>query len=182
MPKCNITLHAYNTPTTVGPFDVELALPFRETPQPDAPSREEVLDNNERFLSNEYIRCLILTVKAHHTISALEEVKHRLDRNSTVLFLQNGMGTIDDVNRVIWPDEELRPNYMIGVNSHGVYQTGPFEATHAGHGFIYLGILPRAPLADSTASNAAKSKGGKKSEEKFHWHESSRNILQSMTQ
>lgn len=41
-----------------------------------------------------FIRNLVVATKANHTISALERVKHRIDRQSTVLFTQNGMGKL----------------------------------------------------------------------------------------
>lgn len=96
-----------------------------------------------RFISRAPISQLIVTVKAHQTIPALLPLRHRLNPQSTVLFCQNGMGIIDEVCERIWPEEEDRPALMMGVNSHGVHATGPFSAVHAGHGVIYLGVLPR---------------------------------------
>ncbi|KAL1305974.1 hypothetical protein AAFC00_004110 [Neodothiora populina] len=101
---------------------------------PDAPPSDEPIHN------------LIVTVKAPHTISAIRPIKHRLLPTSTICFIQNGMGTIDDVNRALFPDPATRPNYMQGILNHGVNQasvTDPFTAIHAGHGTLALGILPR---------------------------------------
>ena len=47
---------------------------------------------NDSKTSAKFIRNIIVATKANHTISALESVKSRLDRQSTVLFTQNGMG------------------------------------------------------------------------------------------
>lgn len=96
--------------------------------------------------SKEPIHNLIVTVKAASTVSAIAAVAHRLTPDSTICFLQNGMGIIDDVNEALFPDPATRPNYIQGIVSHGVNTpmgSDPFFAIHAGHGTIALGILPR---------------------------------------
>ncbi|KAG4025909.1 hypothetical protein MFRU_048g00210 [Monilinia fructicola] len=82
---------------------------------------------------------LIVTTKAHKTVDALSMIKHRLSPTSTVLFIHNGMGVIEDLNTYVFPNAQDRPHYLFGVASHGVYQTGPFEAVLAGHGSITIG-------------------------------------------
>ena len=88
---------------------------------------------------------LMVSVKAPETVRAVKSVAHRLDRNSTILFLQNGMGIVDEVNAKVFPDEQTRPNYVVGVISHGVYSRGAFTIVHAGMGTTALGLLPRMP-------------------------------------
>jgi 2-dehydropantoate 2-reductase len=94
--------------------------------------------------STEPINSLIVTTKTHSILQALSAVKHRLHKESVILFLQNGMGTVEEVNREIFPDPETRPHYMLGINSHGLHVSGnvPFTTVHAGFGTIALGILP----------------------------------------
>jgi 2-dehydropantoate 2-reductase len=94
--------------------------------------------------STEPINSLILTTKTPAVLQALSAVKHRLHKESVILFLQNGMGTVEEVNKEIFPDPETRPHYMLGINSHGLRVTGnvPFTTVHAGFGTIALGILP----------------------------------------
>ncbi|KAK5113151.1 hypothetical protein LTR85_010969 [Meristemomyces frigidus] len=107
-------------------------------------------------MSNEPIHNLIVTTKAAFTIPALSAVKHRLSSNSTVCFLQNGMGIIDDVNKQLFPKEADRPNYVQGIITHGVNvppaaaERDPFFAVHAGHGTIALGLLPRSGIKQTT--------------------------------
>ncbi|MCJ1235974.1 hypothetical protein MMC14_003950 [Varicellaria rhodocarpa] len=91
------------------------------------------------------IRNLIVSAKAHSTVKALSTVASRLTRESTILFLQNGMGVLDEVNDQLFPDIETRPNYMIGVNTHGLNTQKPFVVTHAGIGTIAMGVSPRYP-------------------------------------
>lgn len=89
------------------------------------------------------IHNLIVCTNASQTVGALLNVAHRILPTSNILFMQNGMGIIDDVSREVFPDPAERPNYMQGIISHGVYSSGPFSATHAGHGTIQIGLLPR---------------------------------------
>jgi len=106
-----------------------------------------------KYWSDEPIRNLIIATKTVFTIPALLAVKHRITRESTICFLQNGMGVIDDVNKEIFPDESTRPNYVQGIISHGANvppakrETDPFYVVHAGHGTIALGAIPRQPLS-----------------------------------
>ena len=91
---------------------------------------------------------LVLAVKAIHTIPALLSIRTRLTRDSTIVFLQNGMGIIEQVNEKVFPDIEERPSYIIGLVSHGLTSFRPsnrFQVIHAGNGTIALGLLPRYP-------------------------------------
>ena len=143
----NVTIHG--SPSTTGPFDPELALPERKPdwrgtkPSANLLDRSQVEVKYSDYISNAPINHLIVTTKAHQTVKSLLPLKHRLSRDSTIVFLQNGCGTVEEVNDAVFPHVLERPNYMIGINSHGIYATGPSSAVHAGHGVIYLGILPR---------------------------------------
>ena len=134
------------TDSRVG-YDLELALPERR----DLHLGHHVARDSDKaswndYVSDEPIHNLVLSVKANSTISALSAIKHRLTPTSTILFLQNGMGVVEEVNTALFPDPTTRPNYMLGVNSHGVHSNSTFSVTHAGHGTIFLGLLPRVPL------------------------------------
>lgn len=89
------------------------------------------------------IRHLIISVKATQTVSALRPLQHRLSANSTILFLQNGCGMIDEVNDALFPDPQTRPSYIVGVISHGVTVEKPFHVTHRGFSALSLGLVPR---------------------------------------
>ncbi|BCS22917.1 ketopantoate reductase family protein [Aspergillus puulaauensis] len=91
----------------------------------------------------EPIECLIVTAKAPATVAALRSVQHRLTPESTVLFIQNGMGVIDAVNKKVFPEPTLRPHYMLGIVSHGLAQRQDrFHVTHTGVGTTILGPVP----------------------------------------
>ncbi|EKG11718.1 Ketopantoate reductase ApbA/PanE [Macrophomina phaseolina MS6] len=184
-------------------FDAELAMPnrrehskeieFKEDPartfDPELKRKRGTTPDGStapRGLGTEVtepIHHLIVTTKAPSTVSAISAVKHRLSPTSTICFLQNGMGVIDEVNKDLFPDEATRPNYMQGIISHGVHSSSPFSATHAGVGTIQLGILPRSPIEatpDADAS-AARSSNERSASSKSVWAPSSRYLLRTLT-
>lgn len=109
-----------------------------------APDPVHALDKQE-----EIIHHLIVSVKAPQTVKAIKAIAHRLTQDSSILFLQNGMGTVDEVNEKVFPNEKYRPTYIAGVVSHGLYSKRPFSVVHAGEGTIALGVLPRMPVGES---------------------------------
>lgn len=149
----------------------------------------------DKFISSEPIHNLIVTTKAPLTVTALSSVRHRLSSTSTICFLQNGMGIIDDVNKHLFPVEEERPNYVQGIISHGanvppeVAARDPFFAVHAGHGTIALGLLPRADSSSTSGEAAAAESAdapdanprGKRASKTQLWAPSARYLLRTLT-
>lgn len=125
------------------------------------------------------IHNLIVTVKAADTIGALLNVKHRLLPTSSILFLQNGMGIVDEVSREVFPDPEKRPNYMLGIISHGVHSQSHFTATHAGHGTIQIGLLPRDASPSSSLSPSPQPPPGQSFIDE-QWSVGSRYLLRTL--
>ncbi|KAK5131276.1 hypothetical protein LTR08_001181 [Meristemomyces frigidus] len=136
------------------------------TPRPDSdkPKPKTGPSPGDLFISNDPIHNLIVTTKAALTVSALSAIAHRLLPTSTICFLQNGMGILDDVNKELFPDEATRPNYVQGIITHGVNappeaaEIDPFFAVHAGHGTIALGLLPRAGVKLSTDADGRETR------------------------
>ncbi|SMY29818.1 unnamed protein product [Zymoseptoria tritici ST99CH_1A5] len=114
------------------------------------------------YVKDDMIHNLIVTTKTVTTVGALASVKHRLNRNSTICFLQNGMGVIDVVNEQVFPNEATRPTYVQGVINHGANtppekaESDPFYVIHAGHGTISLAILPREEPQPTPSDTAAE--------------------------
>ncbi|KAF1958627.1 hypothetical protein CC80DRAFT_441146 [Byssothecium circinans] len=149
-------------------FEAELAVPriryhgkeVQQATSEDEASERQAQSQQPRVLageSTELIHSLILCTKATMVLQALSAVKHRLHPESVILFLQNGMGTVEQVNKEIFPNPATRPHYMVGINSHGIHRTDDrFTTVHAGFGTISLGILPHerdresAPYAPET--------------------------------
>ena len=133
--------------------------PVEESPDEQAVKLGQEGINDED--SEEIIYNLIVSVKAPQTVKAIQRIAHRLTRGSTIMFLQNGMGILDEVNEQLFPDEEYRPTYVIGVVTHGLYSNGPFSVEHAGEGTIALGAMPRMlqnkPVENENLSEVAPS-------------------------
>jgi 2-dehydropantoate 2-reductase len=93
------------------------------------------------------IENLVVATKTTNTVKALSSVQHRLTNNSTVLFTQNGMGTVEEVTNAVFPNPSTRPRYLKSITSHGVYSLGPFRSVHAGLANITIGpaTLPGQP-------------------------------------
>jgi len=89
----------------------------------------------------ELIYNLIVTVKGHTTAAALSTVAHRLTSESTILFLQNGMGIVDEVNEKVFPDADVRPSYMVGFSTYQLRSAGQFGTSKFGIGTMALGSL-----------------------------------------
>ncbi|OAL05634.1 hypothetical protein IQ06DRAFT_265864 [Phaeosphaeriaceae sp. SRC1lsM3a] len=154
--------------------------------------------------STEPIRSLIICSKASFVLQGISSVKHRLNKDSVILFLQNGLGIAEEVSKEIFPDPETRPHYMIGINSHGLNNAtgGDFTTTHAGFGTISLGILPHeqdrdpnSPYEEDVRFTATKDSGPVQrtpptdelnpeypppSSAKFHWTTYERHLLRTI--
>lgn len=149
-----LTLVTDGDPETRDGYDAEIAIPriryhgkevglnasSAVSAGNDAAFGKEILEGE----STEPIRSLIICSKAPNVLQGLSSVKHRLDKHSVILFLQNGMGISEEVSKEIFPDPAARPHYMLGINSHGVNNASgeKFTTTHAGFGTMLLGILP----------------------------------------
>ena len=112
----------------------------------------DVEDISSPTSSDTPISNLIVATKTINTIPALTSVSHRLNSESTVLFTQNGMGTLDEANSQVFTDVSKRPNYLTSITSHGVFSLSPFSSVHAGLAFVSIG---RA-LQDPPPTNPSK--------------------------
>jgi ketopantoate reductase len=88
-------------------YDVELMAEYKK------PDPEE----HKHAISNEPIHHLLVITKAAYTVPNLIRVAHRLTRDSTVCFLQNGMGILEEVREKIFPDPSTAPHFMQGMKS-----------------------------------------------------------------
>ena len=89
------------------------------------------------------IHSLVVSVKAPATVEALSTIAHRLGRESTLLFVNDGMGILDELNQKLFTDPETRPRYMVGVSTHGLRTLSAFSSELYGIGTIGLGLLPQ---------------------------------------
>jgi 2-dehydropantoate 2-reductase len=103
------------------------------------------------------IENLIVTAKTTQTVSPLRPLRHRLTPQSNVLFVQNGCGTIDGVNMQLFSKSVERPNYTVGVISHGVTLHKSFHITHTGFAATSLGQVRRSTEYPTDGTEKASS-------------------------
>ena len=82
---------------------------------------------------------LIVATKAHDALSAVAGVKHALRPDTTIILLQNGMGSQQAV-------AEKYPEFAIiaACITDGAYRTEPGHVIHAGQGVSRIGALNAA--------------------------------------
>nr|POF05442.1 putative 2-dehydropantoate 2-reductase [Quercus suber] len=143
-----------------------------------------------KFYSDAPILNLVVATKAAVTIPGLIAIRHRLSRESTICFFQNGMGLIEEINKRVFPNEAERPSYIQGVLTHGVNvpketaRTDPFFAVHAGRGTIALGVLPRhgyQSLRTPADPEAKDVEYGQRPAADVEWTSTTRYMLRTLT-
>ena len=77
---------------------------------------------------------LLVTTKAYDVAPAVAAVRHRLDQQSQVLLLANGMGFAAEVAR-----EAPWLQLFHGTTTEGAWRIAPLHIRHAGHGTTRLG-------------------------------------------
>jgi 2-dehydropantoate 2-reductase len=90
------------------------------------------------------IKTLIVATDPGITLAALSKVVHRLRPDSTVCFVMLGMGIVEDVNKIFFPNPVDRPNYVLGTLTHTLQGTGRrFEVAEISPGILSCTKLPR---------------------------------------
>lgn len=173
------------------PHEAAQALKEQETSQEGLDEEEaepvEVYNEDGTLKEDDTIHNLLVTTKTPVTVAALAGIKHRLAPTSTICFLQNGMGIIEEVNKKLFPEEQDRPNYMQGIITHGVNvppgiaERNPFYAVHAGHGTIALSLLPSSAAKTSTTDLTHSPDREIHDTQSDLWANSSRYLLRTLT-
>jgi 2-dehydropantoate 2-reductase len=102
--------------------------------------------------SEDTIEHLIVCLKGPTVVSALASLRHRLTSKSSILFIHNGMGVIDEVNEQIFPNPDTRPQYLLGILSHGLTRLEEYKVDHAGLGTLSLGPYPDLSLTNPSTA------------------------------
>ena len=105
-------------------------------------STEQYAINYRSLEQLEPIDYLLLTVKSFQVETAIKAVREQLTTGCEIFLLQNGMGTLEKVTRLL--ANHIQPKQIHpGVNNHGVYlkesKTGMIEVIHAGEGNLVFG-------------------------------------------
>ncbi|KAF5021555.1 hypothetical protein F66182_6412 [Fusarium sp. NRRL 66182] len=126
-------------------FDIEW---WTET-EPDVGPVREVAEGQK-------LKNLIITTKASAALPQVDRVRGYLDRNSTVMFAQNGMSKL-------WPPHgplyvchryhsSHEPNFLACVTTHGVTSQGTFRSHHASQADVAVGsVLPNLASSNQPA-------------------------------
>lgn len=107
---------------------------------------------------------LVISVKTYQTVAALSPLIPAITPQTSILLLQNGMGSYESLCSVYWPDPALRPQFYVGITTHGVnslgtptaataaalntlrpqslHRLGNFTFTHASPGYINIAKVP----------------------------------------
>lgn len=88
----------------------------------------------ETASAHEPIQRLILACKAHAAAEAINSVRPRLAHNASVLLLQNGIGSQQEVAAML-PNADI----WVASSTEGAYMSGAFDCTHAGAGQTLIG-------------------------------------------
>lgn len=88
------------------------------------------------------IESLIITTKAHSTLSVVKRMLPRLSPASTIVLLQNGMGIYEELIREVFRNPETRPQFILASNTHGAWVKNFHQVVHTGIGDIRFGIVP----------------------------------------
>jgi 2-dehydropantoate 2-reductase len=81
------------------------------------------------------IDLIILTVKAHNTETAMNDMVPYIRDDTIVLSLQNGLDNIETIRRMMKKEGYI----LAGITSHGVMRADDGHIHHAGHGETVLG-------------------------------------------
>ncbi|HLR34305.1 MAG TPA: 2-dehydropantoate 2-reductase [Tissierellales bacterium] len=105
-----------------------------------------VKDNEERFIKNAkavvdsssigVVDLAIVFVKSTITDIAVEGNRSILGKNTIVLTLQNGLGNIEKINKVV-----DRSQIIVGTSANGASFIEPGKIRHSGHGGTVLGEI-----------------------------------------
>lgn len=106
------------------------------------------------------IHHLIVALSAQTTVLELSRLADRLTKNSTIVFMQNGLGIVEEVNKKVFPNEMTRPSYLIGLVTHEVYRSyaNQFSVVHSRMGTIALGSPLRSLASQTYVTNLPRSK------------------------
>lgn len=91
----------------------------------------------------ETIDNLVVTVKSGGTLAAMDAVLPSITPDTNILLLQNGVGSYDKLCQSFWPNPGMRPNFLLGITTHGVNpDLEKWTFKHVGHGGIKLAAVP----------------------------------------
>ena len=86
------------------------------------------------------IEHLLVTTKAYDVASAVGSLQHRINPETQIVVLANGMGFVDELKQ-----RDLNADYYFGTTTHGAYFNDAGTLVHAGAGTTTLGQKNASP-------------------------------------
>jgi 2-dehydropantoate 2-reductase len=90
--------------------------------------------NNQNIADLKQCDLLVITLKAWQVRTALLPLLKHIHPDTILLFLHNGMGTVDNLTNALQPHPVL-----LGTSTHGALKTSQSSVTHTGHGQTLIG-------------------------------------------
>ncbi len=100
----------------------------------DASGLSEIELDSDHCVGREPIELLLLTTKAHDAQAALAAIAPRLNDNSHIVLMVNGMGLVEELKRA-----HPALNFYLGTTTEGAYRRNPLSIVHAGRGHTIIG-------------------------------------------
>ncbi|KAG6011757.1 hypothetical protein E4U54_007921 [Claviceps lovelessii] len=95
---------------------------------------------------------LVVTGHAHEAVKALEAVKHRIDQDTTVCLMNDGLGVLEDVRRKIFQGtDDTAPIFLLGHMTHRLAFNRTYDAVtqlKRGETKLTFGQRPRMRAKD----------------------------------
>ncbi|KAI0535294.1 hypothetical protein GGR58DRAFT_529591 [Xylaria digitata] len=110
------------------------------SPIVDLRHRYPELSKQSDFLDN-----IILDTTTGAVLPSLEELRHRIDRQTTICLLHPGLGLVEKINEVIFPDPYDRPSFILGHSTHKVARVSShmYSMKQEREGTLYLYGMPK---------------------------------------
>ncbi|CAK7206673.1 hypothetical protein SEUCBS139899_009477 [Sporothrix eucalyptigena] len=115
-------------------------------------------ESQMRIENQRPIRNLVVTESMVSCIGSIQRIKHRLDQHSTICLVQPGLGMVERLNELVFPDPATRPQFILAHMTHSLgYTNRPFTVEEITPGKMMLTLytspdeLPSIEDAESSS-------------------------------
>ncbi|KAI7885368.1 2-dehydropantoate 2-reductase [Lichtheimia hyalospora FSU 10163] len=131
------------------------------------------------------IDALFVATKSQHAVEAVRSVQPRLSRSSTLVLLQNGMGLAEELLDQLWPNRQVAPSMIVGVNRHAILREEPFSVIHYSgwddqEGGLMLGAMPHSVPENTTKVLDAIAQFDEFNAKIYPWEEQRRRMMRKL--
>ncbi|KAI1420230.1 hypothetical protein F5Y12DRAFT_719781 [Xylaria sp. FL1777] len=122
------------------------------------PCPEPILDPSRQYVEapkdSDFLDNVIIDTTTGAVLPTLEELSYRIDRHTTICLLHPGLGLVEKINEVVFPDPLKRPNFILCHSTYKVSKVSDtlYSLRQRQSGKLYLYRVPR--FEDSTLANS----------------------------